>query len=332
MKTRIFRQTNIPTPNQLLAEMPATDEQIAFQLQSTMDTGRIITKRDKRIMVWAGGCSTEDPDHTEAVANFLIELQPAFPNLLLGERVFAYKSRSEVTEPIHWEGMGNDPRFDGSHDYELGLRWTRESLMRVTAKRVPTLIEFTDLVSPDYTMDLVTQMVVGARNSQSGIYRCLASGVEASAALKNPTSGNTEVGVQSVHTAMTPQIYPGTDMNGRPCLKHSMGNPYAHLVMRGGDNGPNYEAKHVNKATTLLRKRGISNGIGIDPCHAQCDKNPALVPPIVEDVAGQRFDGNDNIVELIIEFDLDGRFSRTDRGITQRQFVRFLETLNEAAA
>lgn len=332
MKTRLAKAVPLISPDTLRSEMPITPELEAFHLESVMAQGRIITKRDKRLAIWAGGCSFDNPDHAEAMADLIVELQPMFPNLVLGERVFAFKSRSEVTMPIHWEGAGYDPHFDNSHDYELGLRWTRESLMRVMAKKVPTLIEFIDLISPNYLMDLVIQIVAGARCSQAGDYRRLCSEVAASAALKNPTSGNFEVAAQSVHTAMTPQVYPSIDQNGQLCQKWSMGNPYAHLVLRGGDNGPNYQAPRVAEATRLLRKRGIKNGVGIDPCHAQCDKNPALVPAIIEDIAGQRFDGNDDIVELIIEVDLDGHFSRTDRGLTQSQFVKCLEMLNEAVA
>lgn len=330
MKTRVFKQQSIITPEQLLAEMPATDEQRWFVINSVRTLGRIITKRDKRIATWIGGCSTDNPDHAEATADFIRVVQPMFPNLWIGARVFGYKGRSEVTEPItHWEGSGYDPHHDNSYDYELGLRWNREALLRVIGMEVPTLVDFIDLITPDYLLDLITQIVAGARFSQTADYRRLASEVAAGAALKNPTSGNLKVGVQSVATAMKPQIYPDINKDGR-CLTWSMGNPYAHLVLRGGDTGPNYDAEHVAEATMLLRERGIENGLGIDPGHQQCNKNPDLVPTIIENGAKQRYDGNNDIVEFIIEMDLDGRTSRTDRGISQMDMIKCLEMLNHA--
>ena len=122
--------------------------------------------------------------------------------------------------------------------------------------------------------------------------------------IKNSTSGNIEVAVNAIKAAMQPQTFLGVSQQGLASAVTTRGNPNCHLVLRGGDDGPNYLPSHIEKAEKLLRKQGLIPGIMVDCSHANSGKDPARQPEVFRQVLETAQGGQDAIIGLMLESNL----------------------------
>ena len=79
------------------------------------------------------------------------------------------------------------------------------------------------------------------------------------------------------------------------------GNSYAHVVLRGGSNGPNYDSVHVSQCEKALAEGGVSRNIMIDCSHANSSKNPDIQPLVLNDITRQILEGNKSIIGVMLE-------------------------------
>ncbi len=125
---------------------------------------------------------------------------------------------------------------------------------------------------------------------------------------KNRTDGNVQVAVDAVRAAAVAHAFAGIDVEGRPAILHTTGNPDCHIILRGGKPAPNFGAEPVSEALLLLRKAGLPERVMIDFSHDNSRKDPDRQPLVAADVAEQLAGGTRTISGVMIEsFLLAGR-------------------------
>src|SRR6185503_16669655 len=136
-----------------------------------------------------------------------------------------------------------------------------------------------------YYADLVSWGAIGARTVESQVHRELASGLSMPVGFKNRTDGDVQVAVDASRSARHAHWFPSLTREGAPAVMGTAGNEHAHLVLRGGSHGPNFEAAHVRDAAELLRKNDLPPHLMVDCSHANSGKDPARQPGVAIDVA-----------------------------------------------
>ena len=119
--------------------------------------------------------------------------------------------------------------------------------------------------------------------------------------IKNDTHGDLNVAVNGVLSAREPHSFLGINEYGAPSVINTLGNPYAHVVLRGGDTGPNYDEGSVKKTQDLLKKAGLLPNVVIDCSHDNSGKDYKKQPTVFEDVIRQIKNGNKEIVGFMVE-------------------------------
>lgn len=118
---------------------------------------------------------------------------------------------------------------------------------------------------------------------------------------KNATPGSLVPAINGIKAAQQPQTFLGVNMDGRASAVTTEGNPSCHIILRGGENGPNYRAEEVEQVQKLLKKHALPERLVIDCSHANCGKSYKKMPAVFRDVVGQRRDGNGAIIGCMLE-------------------------------
>ncbi|MFT5482931.1 MAG: 3-deoxy-7-phosphoheptulonate synthase, partial [Halieaceae bacterium] len=105
--------------------------------------------------------------------------------------------------------------------------------------------------------------------------------------------------------ASSPHRFLGMDYNGLAAVIHTRGNQHAHIVLRGGSGGPNYDSLHVKLSEVELANAGLPLNIMVDCSHANSAKKPELQPLVAENVLNQIIEGNESLVGLMIESNIN---------------------------
>ena len=288
----------LTTPEQLKAELPETDAAAHLVAESRRQIERILRRQDKRQMLIVGPCSLHDEEATLDYARRLQKAQKGCAEqVLIVMRAYFEKPRTT----LGWKGMLYDPHLDGSYDLDMGIRTSRKLLCEIADLGVPCATEFLDPIVPQYLADLIAWAAIGARTAESQIHRQMASGLSMPIGFKNATDGNLAVALDAIKAASNPHSFLGIDRNGKVIIAETRGNPYGHLVMRGGNNGPNYASEYVAFAEVLLSKAHVPNGIVMDCSHANSHKNHKRQREVLFDIADQISNGNTSIAGVMLE-------------------------------
>jgi 3-deoxy-7-phosphoheptulonate synthase len=122
---------------------------------------------------------------------------------------------------------------------------------------------------------------------------------------KNGTDGGLTVAVNALKSVSSPHRFLGIDHQGQVAVIHTRGNRYAHIVLRGGSQGPNFDSLHIALCERELDKAKVARNIVVDCSHANSDKDPALQPLVLENVGNQIIEGNRSIVGAMLESNLE---------------------------
>jgi 3-deoxy-7-phosphoheptulonate synthase len=153
----------LPSPAELLRELPKTAAQAAFITQARENIRRLIFTDDKRFLLIIGPCSIHDTQAGREYARRLAALaREVEDRVMVVMRVYFEKPRTTVG----WKGLVMDPHLDGSHDIAAGLRSGRAFLREVLDLGLPTATEFLDPITPQYVADLVCWGAIGARTTE----------------------------------------------------------------------------------------------------------------------------------------------------------------------
>lgn len=297
----IIDRDTLVTPRELHAELPVTKtagETVAAGRQAVRD---ILDGKDPRILVVVGPCSIHD---TEAAIDYAKRLRgladQVSETLLIVMRVYFEKPRTTVG----WKGLVNDPDMNDSFQVEKGLRTARKLLIDISELGLPTSTEALDPISPQYLQDLISWSAIGARTTESQTHREMASGLSCAVGFKNGTDGGLTVAINALQSVENPHRFLGISMEGKVSVFHSQGNPYGHVVLRGGNGKPNYDSVSVQLAESALEKAGLSKNIMVDCSHANSNKNHELQPLVLDNVTNQIAEGNQSIMGVMIESNL----------------------------
>jgi 3-deoxy-7-phosphoheptulonate synthase len=118
---------------------------------------------------------------------------------------------------------------------------------------------------------------------------------------KNGTMGNLEPAINAIKAAMQPQTFLGVGMDGRASAVTTSGNPDCHVILRGGECGPNYQSSAVAETRALLEKHKLPAAIMIDASHSNCSKNHQLMPEVFRDIVRQRAAGDRSVIGAMLE-------------------------------
>jgi 3-deoxy-7-phosphoheptulonate synthase len=196
--------------------------------------------------------------------------------------------------------------MNDSFDIEKGLRTARKLLIDLNEKGLPCATEALDPNTPQYMQDLISWSAIGARTTESQTHREMSSGLSCPVGFKNGTDGGMTVAVNAMQAVKEPHSFLGLSSDGQVSIIKSKGNPYAHVVLRGGNGKPNYDETAVAQAENELAKGKTSTKIMIDSSHANSGKDPYLQPMVINNVAEQIQNGNQSIIGMMIESHLKG--------------------------
>jgi 3-deoxy-7-phosphoheptulonate synthase len=290
-------------PGRLKEAYPATFEMNKLVVESRETVKAILQQRDPRMMVVVGPCSIHDPAGAlEYAEKLAVVSREVSGQLFILMRVYFEKPRTT----IGWKGLINDPHLDGSTDIESGLKLARELLLKISALGLPTATEFLDPILPQYTSDLISWAAIGARTTESQTHREMASGLSMPIGFKNGTDGSLQVAVDAMSAAMHPHSFLGIDGEGITSIIRTTGNPWGHVVLRGGHVRTNYDPESIGEALTRLKKAGLNPVTMVDCSHANSGKQPMKQEVVWRSVLEQRVAGNRGIVGLMLESYLEG--------------------------
>ena len=291
----------LDTPEQLRAELPLSEAAFNTVVQGRREIEAILDGKDRRLFVVVGPCSIHDPSAAMEYARRLKALSDKVKDqLLLVMRVYFEKPRTTVG----WKGLINDPDMDDSFHIAKGLRLGRRVLLDINELGLPAGSEALDPVSPQYLSDLISWSAIGARTTESQTHREMSSALSMPVGFKNGTDGGVEVALNALESVGAAHHFLGVNQKGQSAVIRTKGNKYGHVILRGGNKGPNYDRVHIAQVDKELQKRKQRRAIVVDCSHANSNKDHALQPLVMDDVVEQVVEGDRSIVGVMIESNL----------------------------
>ncbi len=313
----IVNRETLIAPADLHAKLPVTQtagETVSAGRKAVRD---ILDNKDHRVLVVVGPCSVHDTGAAMDYARRLKKLaEEVRESLLVVMRVYFEKPRTTVG----WKGLINDPHMDDSFAVEEGFQIARKLLVDISELGLPTSTEALDPISPQYIQDLISWSAIGARTTESQTHREMASGLSCAVGFKNGTDGGLTVAINALQSVAKPHRFLGISSRGQVSVFHSKGNPYAHLVLRGGDGKPNYDSVSVQLAENELRDAGLQANIMVDCSHANSNKNHELQPLVLENVTNQILEGNTSIMGVMIESNIGAGNQKIPSDLSQLHY------------
>lgn len=300
--TRIGDVRPLIPPACLEEDYPLTAKARETVLAARQAVQSVLDGNDDRLVVIVGPCSIHDVKAAKEYASRLAPLVQTYSKeLVLIMRVYFEKPRTTVG----WKGLINDPDLDGSYKINKGLRTARELLIAINEMGVPASTEFLDTISPQYIADTISWGAIGARTTESQLHRELASGLSCPIGFKNGTSGAMQIAIDAIRASSCPHYFMGVTHQGLASIVGTKGNPYCHVIHRGGSDGPNFSAQHVADTAALLAKNKLPVRVMIDCSHANSSKKHENQPKVAEDIAGQLAAGSNEVFGVMIESNIE---------------------------
>ncbi len=278
----------IPAPSEVLAAMPLSPELAEIKKKRDLDIKAAFTRESSKFILIIGPCSAHDE---EAVCDYIARLAKVQAEvkdrIIIIPRIYTNKPR---TTGIGYKGMAHQPKLQEKPNIVEGIKAIRK--MHIRALRESHLPAADEMLYPGnypYLEDVLSYVAVGARSVENQAHRLTCSGLDIPVGMKNPTSGDMEVTLNSIQAAQAPHVF----SYNRWEVKTS-GNPLTHAVLRGavdyhGLAVPNYHYEDLKMFAESYQKRGLVNpAIIVDTNHANSDKKFAEQPRIAMEVMQSR--------------------------------------------
>ena len=248
----------LPTPMEIKELYPVSEELAALKAEKDQELIDIITGASDKFMVIIGPCSA---DNEEAVCDYIGRLtkvqEKVKDKLVLVPRIYTNKPR---TTGEGYKGMLHQPDPEKAPDLLNGLIAIRKIHMHALQTfHMPIADEMLYPENFRYLSDILSYVAVGARSVENQQHRLVASGIEVPTGMKNPTSGDLSVMLNSVVAAQHGHnfLYRGWDAT-------TDGNPYAHTILRGavdkhGQTHPNYHYEDLQLLNEMYAEKGLKN-------------------------------------------------------------------------
>jgi len=288
----------MPTPAELSHTYPITDDVADRIANSRRQIERILLGQDQRLLVIVGPCSVHDTEAALDYATRLAAVQEQYKDeLFIVMRTYFEKPRTVVG----WKGLITDPNLDGSYALEAGLNKARELLLDINKLGLATATEFLDMITGQYIADLITWGAIGARTTESQIHREMASALSCPVGFKNGTNGNIKIAIDAIRAAQASHYFYSPDKNGRMTVYRTSGNPFGHVILRGGDQGPNFDAQSIEVACKQLAEFDLPQRLVVDFSHANCQKQHRKQIDVAKDICEQIKSGSTYIAGIMAE-------------------------------
>jgi 3-deoxy-7-phosphoheptulonate synthase len=295
-RIKFYRQ--LPKPSEFASRYPMAAPGKSLVKRSREDISAIIKGQDKRKLLITGPCSIHDAGQAMELACKIALMADQVKDQFLTIGRFYFEKPRTVDG---WKGLVYDPHINNSGDIEKGLELSREILIHaVNHCMLPAATEFLNPFTPQYYSDLVSWTAVGARTSETQLYREMMSGLSMAVGYKNSTKGDIDVAVNSLIALRNETSFIGIDQHGNASVVATTGNDTGHLILRGGTS-PNYDRESVGYAQKAMAGKGLVNGLLIDCSHGNSGGDYKKQTDVFYDVINQICEGNDSIVGLMTE-------------------------------
>lgn len=278
----------LPLPEVLKEEYPLSAPLKKKKEERDRQIRDVFTGKSDKFLVIVGPCSADNEESVmEYVCRLRQETQKLEDRILVIPRVYTNKPR---TTGEGYKGMLHQPDPEAAPDLLAGLIAIRRLHLRVMEETGLTSAD--EMLYPEnrsYLDDILSYEAIGARSVENQQHRLTASGMDIPVGMKNPTSGDFSVMLNSVTAAQSGHhfIYRGYDVR-------TDGNPLAHTILRGGvdkygKNIPNYHYEDLVRLEEMYEKRGLANpAVIIDANHANSGKQFAQQPRIISEILHSR--------------------------------------------
>ena len=283
MQNMIFKR-KLPIPKEIKEQYPLTAGLAQVKARRDKEIADVFTGKSGKMVLIIGPCSADREDAVLEYCERLAKLQEAVSDkLVLIPRVYTNKPR---TTGDGYKGLLHQPDPRKTSDMLEGVIAIRRLHTNVLANTgLPTADE---MLYPDnyrYLSDLLSYVAVGARSVENQEHRLTSSGIDIPVGMKNPTSGDISVMLNSIMAAQHPHtfIYRGWEVD-------TTGNPLAHAILRGyvnkhGESMPNYHFEELERLYNAYTAKGLQNmALIVDANHANSGKKYQEQPRICKEV------------------------------------------------
>lgn len=292
---------SLVSPKDLKARFPSTEAVARTVVDSRNTFNDIINGKDDRLAVVVGPCSINNVESAKEYAQRLRQLaEEVKDRLFVVMRVYFEKPRTTVG----WKGLINDPHMNDTFDISTGMKLARQLLLDINEIGLPAATELLEPVTPQYIADLITWTAIGARTTESPTHRQMASGLSMPVGYKNSTEGDLQVAIDAMLASKASHSFLGIDQDGNTCIVNTTGNPWGHLILRGGRTGSNYHSNAVTEAIERLGSAGLTPRLMVDCSHANSGKDFSKQHIAWNDVIEQRASGAKSIIGVMVESNL----------------------------
>ncbi len=278
----------LPVPEEVREQYPLDANLVELKKQRDAEIRDVITGKSNKFLVIIGPCSADNEDAVCDYVNRLAKVQEKVSDkLILVPRIYTNKPR---TTGEGYKGMVHQPDPEKEPDLFAGVLAIRK--MHIRAIKESGLTSADEMLYPDnwrYLSDILSYVAIGARSVEDQQHRLTVSGMDIPAGMKNPTSGDFSVMLNSVIAAQQGHsfIYRGWEVK-------TDGNDLSHCILRGavnkhGQSLPNYHYEDLNLVLNLYNEKGLSNPtVIVDANHANSGKQYAEQVRIVKEVMHSR--------------------------------------------
>ena len=262
----------LPIPQDIKKQFPIPEEVKKIKAERDAEIADIFTGKSDKFLLIIGPCSADREDSVLDYVNRLAKVQDKVKDkILIIPRIYTNKPR---TTGQGYKGMVHQPDPTKGEDMLEGLISIRK--LHTKALTETGLVCADEMLYPEnhrYLSDILSYVAVGARSVEDQQHRLTASGLTIPVGMKNPTSGDYSVMLNSIIAAQSQHtfLYRGWEVK-------SHGNPYTHAILRGyvdkfGNNMPNYHYEDIRNLYEQYQKRNLPNmGVIVDTNHSNSGK------------------------------------------------------------
>jgi 3-deoxy-7-phosphoheptulonate synthase len=283
----IFKKKVI-SPSELIQTYPLPEKDALIKKERDEKIKDVLTGASDKFLVIIGPCSA---DHEDAVCDYITRLakvqEKVKDKIIIIPRIYTNKPR---TTGEGYKGIVHQPDPEKEPDLHEGLIAMRKMHLRAIAETGLTAAD--EMLYPEnwpYVEDILSYVAVGARSVEDQQHRLTISGMDCPAGMKNPTSGDFSVMLNSVVAAQGQHtfLYRSYEVS-------TTGNPLAHTILRGavnkhGNSIPNYHYEDLNRLYEMYNERDLANPAAIiDANHNNSNKVYSEQPRIISEVLHSR--------------------------------------------
>ncbi|MBS0847495.1 3-deoxy-7-phosphoheptulonate synthase [Citrobacter sp. JGM124] len=288
---------SLVTPAELITRLSLSPSVAQHVTDSRKRIEKILSGHDDRLLVIVGPCSIHDPEAAVDYARRLAAIRDKYQHRLeIVMRTYFEKPRTVVG----WKGLISDPDLNGRCRINHGLEQARRLLLTINELGIPTATEFLDMVTGQFIADLISWGAIGARTTESQIHREMASALSCPIGFKNGTDGNIRIAIDAIRAAQVSHMFLSPDKQGKMTIYQTSGNPYGHVIMRGGVK-PNYHSEDITGACEMLEQHQLAPHLVVDFSHGNSQKKHRQQLMVCDDICAQIINGQQAIVGIMAE-------------------------------